>query len=81
MFEELNKCITKSRLSKEKLLKFQQRYNKNQICLEKIEDSCNKNQGCVRKIFEKLSISITKIKLAFLKHDVVYYFYVVLKSL
>ena len=60
MFEELNKCVTKSRLSKEKLLKFQQRYNKNRICLEKIEDSCNKNQGCVRKIFEKLSISITK---------------------
>ena len=35
MFEELNKCVTKSRLSKEKLLKFQQRYNKNRICLEK----------------------------------------------
>ena len=60
MFEELNKCVTKSRLSKQKLLKFQQRYNKNRICLEKIEDSCNKNQGCVRKIFEKLSICITK---------------------
>ena len=60
MFEELNKCVTKSRLSKQKLLKFRQRYNKNRICLEKIEDSCNKNQGCVRKIFEKLSISITK---------------------
>ena len=60
MFEELNKYVTKSRLSKQKLLKFQQRYNKNRICLEKIEDSCNKNQGCVRKIFEKLSISITK---------------------
>ena len=57
MFEELNKCVTKSRLSKEKILKFQQRYNKNRICLEKIEDSCNKNQGCVRKIFKKLSIS------------------------
>ena len=60
MFEELNKCVTKSWLSKEKLFKFQQKYNKNRICLEKIEDSCNKNQGCVRKIFEKLSISITK---------------------
>ena len=64
MFEELNKCVTKSRLSKQKLLKFRQRYNKNRICLEKIEDSCNKNQGCVRKIFEKLSISITKSRLA-----------------
>ena len=60
MFEELNKCVTKSRLSKQKLLKFRQRYNKNRICLEKIEDSCNINQGCVKKIFEKLSISITK---------------------
>ena len=60
MFEELNKCVAKSRLSKQKLLKFQQRYNKNRIFLEKIEDSCNKNQGCERKIFEKLSISITK---------------------
>ena len=64
MFEELNKCVTKSKLSKQKLLKFRQRYNKNRICLEKIEDSCNKNQGCVRKIFEKLSISITKSRLA-----------------
>ena len=52
MFEELNKCVTKSRLSKEKLLKFQQRYNKNRICLEKIEDSCNKNQGCVKKFLK-----------------------------
>ena len=69
MFEELNKCVIKSRLSKEKLLKFQQRYNKNRICLEKIKDSCNKNQGCVRKIFEKLSISITKIKLAYKKFE------------
>ena len=69
MFEELNKCVTKSRLSKEKLLKFQQRYNKNRICLEKIEESCNKNQGCVRKIFEKLSIRITKIKLGYKKFE------------
>ena len=67
MFEELNKCVTKSRLSKEKILKFQQRYNKNRICQEKIEDSCNKNQGCVRKILKKLCISITKIKLAYKK--------------
>ena len=69
MFEQLNKCVTKSRLSKQKLLKFQQRYNKNRICLENIEDSCNKNQGWVRKIFEKLSISITKIKLAYKKFE------------
>ena len=52
-----------------KLLKFQQRYNKNQICLEKIEDKCNNNQGCIGKIFEKLSISITKIKLAYKKFE------------
>ena len=38
-------------LSKEKLLKFQQRNNKNRICQEKIEDSYDKKQGCVRKIF------------------------------
>ena len=42
MFEELNKCVTKSRLSKQKLLKFQQRYNKNRICLEKINKAITK---------------------------------------
>ena len=47
-------------MSKEKLLKFQQRYNKNRICLEKIEDSCNKNQGCVRKNFWKIEHKYNK---------------------
>ena len=52
MFEELNKCVTKSRLSKEKLLKFQQRYNKNRICLEKLKKVVTKTKVVKEKFLK-----------------------------
>ena len=49
-------------VDKEKFGKIQQRYNKNQTCLEKKIKYRYLKIKILRKTFEKVNISITKIK-------------------